>query len=236
MNTNRKNAVIMGAMYIIGTIAGILSIVFTGPARTAQDPLTYISANANQIVLGAISVLIMGLALAMVPVAAFPVLRKHNEVLALGYVVFRSGLEAVCYAAMAVSWLFLVPLSHVYRAGAPGTSNLEALGSALFEVSQVNVVLTIVFSLGALMFYSVLYQSRLVPRWLSGVGLIFVVISWAANWLPMLGLVSPGLPILSYLEMPLALQEMVLAVWLIVKGFNPVAIASLSAKTATTSL
>ena len=221
MNTYRKNAVIVGAMYIIATIGGILSLVFTEPARTAQDLLTYISANENQIVLGAIAVLIMGLALAMVPVAAFPVLRKHNEVLALGYVVFRSGLEAVCYLAMAVSWLFLVPLSHVYQAGAPDASNLEAFGSALFEVSQVNLVLTIVFSLGALMFYSVLYQSRLVPRWLSGVGLIVVVISWAANWLPMLGVVSPGSPILFYMEMALALQEMVLAVWLIVKGFNP---------------
>jgi len=122
---------------------------------------------------------------------------------------------------MAVSWLFLVPLSHVYQAGAPDTSSLQAFGSALFEVSQVDLVLTIVFSLGALMFYSILYQSRLVPRWLSGVGLIVVVISWAANWLPMLGLASPGLPILSYMQMPLALQEMVLAVWLIVKGFNP---------------
>jgi len=221
MNTYRKNAVIVGAMYIIGTIGGILSFVFTEPARTAQDLLTYISANENQIVLGAISVLIMGLALAMVPVAAFPVLRKHNEVLALGYVVFRSGLEAVGYAAMAVSWLFLLPLSHVYQAGAPDASNLEALGSALFKVSQVEFVLAIVFSLGALMFYSVLYQSKLVPRWLSGVGLFVVVISWAANLLPMLSLVSPGLPILSYMEMPLFLQEMVLAVWLIVKGFNP---------------
>ena len=230
MNTYRKTAVIVGAMYIIGTIAGILSLVFTEPARTAQDFLTHVAANENQIVLGAISVLIMGLALAMVPVAAFPVLRKHNEVLALGYVVFRSGLEAVCYLAMAVSWLFLVPLSHVYQAGAPDTSNLEAFGSALFEVSQVDFVLTIVFSLGALMFYSVLYQSKLVPRWLSGVGFIVVVLNWAANWLPMLGFVSPGLPILSYMQMPLFVQEMVLAVWLIVKGFNPSAIAAKSAK------
>jgi len=52
MNTYRKNAVIVGAMYIIGTIGGILSFVFTEPARTAQDLLTYISANENQIVLG----------------------------------------------------------------------------------------------------------------------------------------------------------------------------------------
>jgi Domain of unknown function (DUF4386) len=229
MNTSRKNAVIVGAMYIIGTLGGVLSLVFTQPARTAPDLLTYISANESQIVLGAISVLIMGLALAMVPVAAFPVLRKHNELLALGYVVFRSGLEAVCYAAMAVSWLFLPPLSHVYQAGAPDASNLEALGNALFKVSQVEFVLTIAFSLGALMFYAVLYQSKLVPRWLSGVGFLVVVLSWAANLLPMLGLVSPGLPILSFMEMPLFVQEMVLAGWLIVKGFNPSAIAAGSA-------
>ena len=119
MDTNRKTAVIVGAMYIIGTIAGILSIVFTEPARTAQDFLTHVAANENQIVLGAIFVSIMGLALAMVPVAAFPVLRKHNELLALGYVVFRSGLEAVGYAAMAVSWLFLLGRVGPARAGNP---------------------------------------------------------------------------------------------------------------------
>jgi hypothetical protein len=221
MNTSRKNAVMVGAMYIIGTVAGMLSLVFTQPARTAQDLLTHVSANENQVVLGAICVLVMGLALAMVPVAAFPVLRRHSEGRALGYVVFRSGLEAVCYLAMAVSWLFLAPLSHVYQAGAPDASNLQAFGSVLFEAGQLDLVLSIVFTLGALMFYSALYQFRLVPRWLSGVGLLAVVTSWAATWLPVLGLATPGAPILFPMQMPLALQEMILAVWLIAKGFNP---------------
>ena len=64
----------------------------------------------TRLVVGALFVLMMGLALAMVPVMMFPILREHNEALALGYVVFRGGLEAVAYLAIATSWLLLVPL------------------------------------------------------------------------------------------------------------------------------
>ena len=84
MNTNKNIARTMGILYILGTISGILSRVVTGPIQSAQDLLASISANGNQITLGALFVLTMGLALAMVPVMAFPVLRKHNEALALG--------------------------------------------------------------------------------------------------------------------------------------------------------
>ena len=81
MDTNKNTARIMGILYIIGTISGILSLVSTGPIRSAQDLLASISANGTPITLGALFVLTMGLALAMVPVMAFPVLRKHNEAL-----------------------------------------------------------------------------------------------------------------------------------------------------------
>jgi Domain of unknown function (DUF4386) len=95
MNANRKTARAVGALFIIGTVAGILSRVVTGPIQNAQDHLTSVPASETHLVVGALFVLIMGLALAMVPVMMFPILRKHNETLALGYVVFRGGLEAV---------------------------------------------------------------------------------------------------------------------------------------------
>jgi len=58
----------------------------------------------------------MGLALAMVPVMLFPIFKKYNEVLALGYVVFRGALEAVTDIAIVITWLFLVTLSREYTA------------------------------------------------------------------------------------------------------------------------
>jgi hypothetical protein len=232
MNTHRKSATIVGVLYIIGTVAGILSLVSTAPIRDAQDYLLGVSANENQVILGALFVLTMGLALAMVPVVAFPVLREHNRVLALGYVVFRGALETVTHMATVVSWLLLLPLRQMYaQAGAADASTLRALGNVLFDANEIASVATIVFCLGALMFYSVLYQSRLIPRWLSGWGLIAVIPYVAADLLAVFGILDPMSTIQVVLELPLALQEMVLAVWLIAKGFNPSAIASGSVRT-----
>ena len=231
MNTNKNIARMMGWLYILGTISGILSRVVTGPINSAQDLLASISANGNPITLGALFVLTMGLALAMIPVIGYPVLRKHNEALALGYVVFRGALEGVYYMAIVVSWLLLLPLSQVYQAGSPDASNIRVLANVLLEAKEIAVFGTIVFCLGGLMFYYLLFQSKLVPQWLSGWGFIALILGFAAGLLVMFGFFGPTSTISNVLQIPIGLQEMVLAVWLIVKGFNPSALASESAKT-----
>lgn len=209
-------------MYVTGTVAGILSLVATGPVRNAQDYLTDVPASETRLVVGALCVLTMGLALAMVPVTMFPILRRHNEALALGYVVFRGGLEAATYLAIATGWLLLVPLSRVYvQAGASDASNFQALGIVVLEASEIGSITTIVFCLGALMFYYLLYRTKLVPRWLSGWGLIAIVPYLATGLLLMFGTITALSPADTIPRLPLALQEMVLAVWLIVRGFNP---------------
>ena len=232
MITNRKTARIVGVLYIIGTVAGILSLVFMGPIRDAQDVLIGVSANENRVITGALIILVMGLALAMVPVMMFPILRKQNEALALGYVVFRGGLETVTSIATAISWLSLLTLSRAYvQAGAPDAATFQALGTLLLEAEEIESITTIVFPLGALMFYYLLYQSRLIPRWLSGWGLIAALLWLTTGLAATFGLISRMSTIQVVLALPIAVQEMVLAVWLIVKGFNPSAIASESAKT-----
>lgn len=225
MNSFRKTAIIVGVLYIIGTVAGVLSLVFTGPILNASDYLIKISANENQMILGALFVLIMGLALALVPVMMYPISKKYNEVLALGYVIFRGALETVTYIALAISWLLLVMLSQVFvHAGASDASNFQALGTML-QGSEISSVTSIVFPLGALMFYYVLYRSKLIPRWISGWGLIAIVPYLAAGVLVMFALISNMSTIDTVLRLPLGVQEMVMAVWLIVKGFNPSALA-----------
>ena len=232
MNADKKTARVVGVLYVIGTVAGILSLVLTGPVRSAQDHLVSVPAGETRLVVGALSVLTMGLALAMVPVVMFPILRRHNEALALGYVVLRGGLEAGAYLAVATGWLLLVPLSQIYvGAGALNASGFQALGNLLLEANEIGAVLTIVFCLGGLIFNYLLYRTKLVPRWLSGWGLIAIAPVLATGLLVMFGTITHLSPTYTIPQLPSALQEMVLAIWLVVKGFDPSATVFDVAKT-----
>lgn len=224
VNNYRKTAIIVGVLFIIGTVSGVLSVLVTGSILEVPNYLEQIAANQNQVVAGAILVLTMGLSLAMVPVVIYPLLKKHNRVLALGSVVFRGALEGIMYIGMVVSWLLLIVLSQEYiAAGDADIAHYLTLGTLLSKADGLmNIVLQIVFSTGGLMFYTQLFQTRLVPRWLSGWGLIASLPYLAWGFLAIFGLEF------GILMVPLALLEMVLAVWLIVKGFDKQAVAALS--------
>ena len=86
-------------------------------------------------------------------------------------------------------------------------------------------VAVLAFGLGALMYYWVFYRSRLVPRWLSAWGLVAVASLMVSGVLVMFGVIEPMSTTQVVLALPIFLQEMVLAVWLIAKGFNPSAIS-----------
>jgi hypothetical protein len=234
MNNFRKTAIIVGALYIIGTVTGFLyKMVFTGSIHNDLNLLTQVAANEKLVITGSLFLLIMGLALAMVPAMMFPILKKHNEALAVGYVVYRGALETITTMAIVISWVFLTVLSQQYTAGAPDASYLQTIGTLFVKGNDtIGTISQFVFPLGALMFYWILYNTKLIPRWISGWGLI------AAGWvlvmtsLDLFGVSGSWSPVLvDLLDFPIFLQEMVMAVWLIVKGFNPSAIASQSAKT-----
>ncbi len=227
MNTYRKNATIVGILYILGTVFGMLSVIFTQPVANAQDYFAVVTSNENGVIIGAIFILMMGLVLAMVPVVLFPILKKVNEVLALGYVVFRGALEMATYMGSTACWLLLVPFAQGYAE----TSNASAFQNLAASLQQVgggiDIIRIIVFGVGALMLYSMFYTSNLVPRWISVWGFIAVLLDFASAFLGVFGLMdaymSGGTFFLSF---PIFLQEMVMAVWLIVKGFNLSAINS----------
>ena len=230
MNTNRRIAVIVGVLYIMGTVAGVLSVLVTQSILGASDYLTQIAANENRIVTGILFVLAMGFSLAMVPVMLFPILRKHNEILALGYLIFRGALEAVTYIAMAICWSFLILISREYVAeGASNTAYFQTLGTIFLKGSDsISTILVIIFALDALMLYYMLYQSKLIPRWISVWGFIAIIMHFSTAFLILYGFVESGMSaIVSMINMPIFFQEMVMAVWLIVKGFSLDAIKEL---------
>jgi hypothetical protein len=232
MKTKRKTAIIVGILYIIGTVAGILSVVFTQPFLYGPDYLIQVSANQNQIVLGALFVLTMGLALAMIPVLLFPILKKHNETLALGFLIFRGALETVTAIALVITWLFLLTLSGEYVATAGvDVSSFQTLGAVFLKgTDSISAIMGIVFSLGALMLYYMFYRSKLVPGWISIWGFIAIVLHLATCILILFHLQSPSSTINSVMNFPIFSQEMVMAGWLIAKGFKPSAIASLTSQ------
>lgn len=227
--SNRMHAVIAGVLYIIGTLGGVLSVVLTQSTLTDPNYLSQIAANENQIVLATLFWLTMGLALAMVPVVLYPTLKKYNKVLALGYVVFRGALEPIAYILMAAGRLLLILASQEFVvANAANAPFYQALGDfALKGHDAINPILIIVFSLDALMLYTMFYQSKLIPRWISVWGVIAILMHFATAFLILFGVVDPDdMSTLMILNFPIFLQEMVMALWLIVKGFSPPAIAS----------
>ena len=221
MNKGRKLTAIAGALFMLGTVFGVLSMSATSALRSGSNLLEVVSQNPNQVITGSMLVLLMGLSLSLMAVCLYPVLSKQNRLFALGYVVFRGGLEMVTYMASAISWLFLLPLSsYAMQNGKEMDAGITALADSLFASVEITSILTIVFIVGLLMFYSTLYQGRLVPRWLSLWGLIGAVPYLIAFMLQMYGVISDADTIFNIMIMPLALQEMALALWMIIKGFK----------------
>lgn len=232
MNTYRKTAITVGALFIVCTVASIL-----GPtlAISANSPnyLNQLAGNPNQIITAALLEFIWAAAGAGIAIGLYPLLKKYNGALALGSVGFRV-VENVFVLIGTLSLLSLLTLSQEFiAAGTPETSSFQTLGTLLLAVRdwQLHVITGLAFSLGVLMYYAILYKSNLIPRWLSGWGVLGAVLALAATVLASFtrdfGLESAD----TYLHIPIGLQELVFAVWLIAKGFNPSAVAALSTKT-----
>jgi hypothetical protein len=118
--------------------------------------------------------------------------------------------------------LILTLSEEFVKAGIPAPSYFQTFGGLLRAGRDLvnHVAMILAWSLGGLMFYAILYESKLVPRWLSGWGLAGTVLSIAASLLVMFRLIEIITPVYIVLNLPMGLQEMVLAVWLIVKGFH----------------
>src|SRR6476659_9838979 len=111
MSADRKAAIWIGILYIIGTVGMVLSAVVTNAILSDPAYLAQVAAQPNQVAGGALLLLVAGLALALVPVVFWPVGKRYNETLAMGYVVFRGAIEGVIYIVGALCWLLLIALS-----------------------------------------------------------------------------------------------------------------------------
>ena len=227
MSSDRRLAVIASVLFIVG-FAGVLSAVLEVPILGDPDYLTRISTNETRLVVGALFQFIMAAACAGIGVSLYPVLRRYSEGLALGAVAFRT-IEAVFQIVCIIILLVLLTLSQEFvEAGAPNSSSFQIVGALLLAGNDWvnNVAVLLAWCLGALMYYYVFYRWRLIPRWLSGWGLFAATLAIAGVLLIMFYLIGSSGAIQPALNAPIALQEIVLAVWLIAKGFDTSASAS----------
>ena len=154
--------------------------------------------------------LISGVVLIGISVTIFPILKQYNNNLARAYTVCRI---LVRYNLYFYGGLFL------FQMITTGASS---------PTTMIDLIYVYIFGLGALILYYLLYQSKLVPRLISIWGFIAIIMVLVAN---LLGMLSNNSAMTIFLATPIILNELFLAVWLIVKGFNSSAIASVSTKT-----
>ncbi len=222
MSSDRKTARIVGVLFIVATAASLASSPFL-TSIGSSNYLVDISANGNQVLAGVLLAFIAAISSASIAISLYPTLKEYNGVLALAAVGFRL-IEGVLYVVGITGMVGLLALSQDFvKAGAPSSPYFQTQGAVLLaEYHWVNYVgAVLAFSLGALMYYIIFYQTRLVPRWLSGWGLVGVALLAVAALLVMFGVITPLSASMVVLALPIAVQEMALAVWLIVKGFNP---------------
>jgi len=225
MNSNRKAVAMAGWLYIFYFVTGILSVAY---AVDAPDYLLKAAANANEVMTAAFFHLMMAPAYMGIAIALYPVLRQYHPHLAFGFASFRVIAGGFILLGV-VSLLLILALSQEFvRAGSPEAAHFQTLG-VLLQAGRdwVNhVAMMLAAGLSGLMYYALLYQTRLVPRWLSVWGLAGTTLTIFATGLVLFRLI--GIITTSYLVLtfPMALQEMVLAIWLIVKGFDSSAVAA----------
>ncbi len=232
MNSNRKSAKIVGVLFILAAVTAIIGLKLYDPILKGPDYLLNGSEHANQVILGALMELILVVSAVGTATTMFPILRKYNETIALWHVCFRF-LEAIIITIGVISVLSLLNLSREYVvAGAPDIASYQTSGILLKAIHDWTFMLGPLFMLGinTLMYSYIFYKSKLVPRFISSLGITGAIVVFIYALLVMFGVIQQISVLGAIMALPVAVNEIILAVWLIVKGFNESALASISVK------
>ncbi len=217
MNSSRRAALVTGGL-LIGALVAVLMAGALEPDVTQADHLARAADAPWRTRLAVLLHLVAAAGSVGIAIALYPVLRPSTPWLALTALIARA-IEATMYAAAVVPVLGIHDLSQRLAGATPDEqAAIAALGDSLVGVRDHTIAIGVLaFSAGALAYYVAFARSRLTPRWLSGWGIGAALIMMTAVVLSILA----GTDVRSYalLILPILLQEQVLGVWLLVKGF-----------------
>jgi hypothetical protein len=215
-------------LYLI-TFATSIPALFVFYAPVLEDPRYILGAGAgNSVQWGAFLEMILIISNIGTAVVLYPILKRQNEILILGYVTARI-MESVFIAVGLLSLLTIVTLQQEATAGADAASLITA-GKSLVALHDWTFLLGPGFMVGVgngLLLGYLMYTSRLVPRGMAVLGLIGGPVLIASGVGVLFGVIEAGGAVQLIATIPEALWELSLGIWPIVRGFNPSAIARL---------
>lgn len=213
MTASRRTSLVAGTLFVVATLAALagaaLTPDLTGPERLASAAAGSLGAARG----GALLTLLAAVTGAGIAVVLFPVLTRTHPALAAGALIARA-VEAVFYGVSVVALLGLLSLAGA--TDAPSVRLGDALAGVRMHASAIGVVAV---ALGTMLYSTAFYRARLVPRWLAawgGAAAALLLISAARA-------ILLDVPVTScvVLAAPIFVQELVLAGWLLVRGFSP---------------
>jgi len=215
----RRAALSVGWLLITATVASLIGTALSRPLLDASDYLTSVSDHADRIAAAALFDLVAAAASMGIAISLYPVLKGWGERMALGSVAFRTA-EALMFMVGVACLLSLLALSQRFTSAAVADpASYRAIGDALLDTrEQVTLIQVFAFGVGGSLYYWLFYRSRLVPRWLSIWGLVAMALTFVACVSALF--TQNAVTTYTVVLLPIAVQEMVLALWLIAKGFD----------------
>ena len=218
MKTYKKNAVIIGALFIFTMLAGMIDAYFVAPEF--KQPVVNILQIDSKILIGVFSVLIMAIGIVFIALVFFPVIKKHSESIALTYVILRA-IECLLLIIGAICYLYIIALGKNFTNETFSSNYAIAIALALKIKYYGLQIAMIILGFGSLFLCYSLYESRIVPRFLSiwgGIGYIFLLLSAVFD---ICGIIDTTKGLGSILYVPGGLWELIVfPLWLFIKGFN----------------
>jgi hypothetical protein len=217
VNTNRKNAALVGALFLGATATFLVSSALITPILSSPGYLAAVGKNSTLVIAAALIALVDGLAVVGIAAALYPILRVRHPELAFAYAGMRIA-ELAIIAAYVLSPLLLVSLSRSETAADSATT-----AALLVALRYWTLVLVYLFNgVAGLMLSYALLRTRLVPRTLTTLGLIGYAALFIGAVLDALGFINTAAGAGVIALVPGGLFELALPIWLFVRGFRQV--------------
>ncbi|MGW7256560.1 DUF4386 domain-containing protein [Streptomyces sp. NPDC054834] len=216
MTSTRTTATAAGVLFLVTHVTSVTALALYGPVLNNKHYITG-SGPETQVVLGALLEVLLALAIVGTAVALFPVVKRTNESVAFGYVGLRT-LEAAVIAVGVVPLLAVITLRH----DAPTQPGTVPLGEAMIALHNWTFLVgpSLVCGTNTVLLAYLLHRSRIVPRFISTLGLIGGPLVFASGTAQMFGLIDQISAWAALAAIPVFAWEICLALFMLIKGFR----------------